>query len=422
MSIYKESSTSRDSRISFNFVRDVFVSLSSGVQWLLNELSQDSDDLNTLCERVLLAKMISELGLYKFEVSSGVNDMTANDWFESNTANTTEKLSISISKYIRHLEAISQTEKAPRYEEESTYLGELARFLRSCETCEGIRFKCLYLLRDILSVVTALPQLMRYERGIDAPKRIAVILERTFQEGKMTGWPCYVDYAKESEVDAYITINIIKSIDQSTYHPLFSLREKIHSRQIALSLINTLIELQQRDGSWLEGFWGGQQIKRVKSTAKIAQFLQSRAGRDAKENIARAISFVRGAFGQQPFCVNPVTHQDLQFANRTDIQGTIYGLELELEIGVFHETQKLEHPDILEKVKWLLAQQRQDGSWPILSHRLWKQYRKDNKHLRGGLEKLEGHEKCNTSPSNTTAAISVLVQFAKKCVSSGISS
>lgn len=433
---------------SFEIIRDVTVTISRATQWLLNtftpqfEIKEEYNyhDLDGMCARISALMILADNQFNQYDINQELkldeNEKRAN-WLSGYIQNFK-----NFDNYVNKYLDILRSERLLNPWE----LVDHERIFWSCRQCPT-RLTCLYVFKDVFSIFkpplvqiegTYLNQLFR--SNID---KINDVLNKTFIYEAVThrcGWPnsnkeTSIDLQRKTRIDAYMTASIMSVItDWKTEGEKCSIKlpiiENIEDQKLYDMCIQTIKELQIKDdisvsreligdminikGSWNEGYWGNYLVSRMKSTANIASFLYRI---DNKSNEVRmAKQFIDASFGNNPYVIDLVSFRDTYCSTLSDISGTTASLKFYIELSNDHEFSKYlncKTPLILDKIKWLINQQRNDGAWPVISENLFQVY-KDTNYIRTNLRDDKKRKIHNVSLPNTVDAIKVLTLFLKK--------
>jgi len=167
-------------------------------------------------------------------------------------------------------------------------------------------------------------------------------------------------------------------------------------------------------GAWKETQWGFADVWRVKGASQIAKTLYEIERRKSKE-IDKAKEFIERACDGRLTPLDVTTFSDGYTAGATDVIGTIGVVDFHLSIGEEYGISPYDK-EVLNRIRWLLDQQRPDGAWPVLSKSMWMQEKekKESKILKSNIcteEKMNGN---NLSYRNTVLMIQTLDSFLNK--------
>jgi len=166
-------------------------------------------------------------------------------------------------------------------------------------------------------------------------------------------------------------------------------------------------------GAWREIQWGDFEVWRVKGASHIAEILYKIEGRKSRE-IENAKSFIDRACQGALSAVDAAIFSDCYTATVSDITGTIGVVDFYLAVGEKFDINARSSV-IIDRIKWLLNEQRVDGAWPVLSKDFWfkaSQNRPDI--LRQRIFTEEQMNLNNVSICNTMLMLQTLIRFLKK--------
>ncbi len=311
----------------FIFLRKVFYAIEDATKFIKTECESESesDNLADLCEKFICLQTLK-----KYQLVDKIDD--------KNLFNKLKNKSNSYSSFL-----------VKHFQDFPLRNGELKERLKKkvdfCGDCSSRYNGCLFFIRDILSCLF----FFEGKDFDDLWEKIQEIVEKNFRNN---GWPSRIG---KQEIDLYITASILHTL--TIYKDKF---KEFFPENIIIfeesKCIKTIIDAQHNKpeeknfkeifGSWDESFWGEDTfIQRVKSTARIAKFLHQKMVRnevkeDCKQLIRKSvtdgIAYVNNKFGVYSFCRDPVTPRDqkyIYYPGETDIEGTIHGVQLYLDIG-----------------------------------------------------------------------------------------
>lgn len=289
-----------------------------------------------------------------------------------------------------------------------------------CPSMCSIKHTCLYEFKELMQIFvpshifggkdSIMHQVFERNRS-----NIATILETNFlRTGNDAGWTYKAGYATKCGIDAYVTASLLLSLaNWKGYEKMLLKAVNFWDSSIIKSCIQSINSLQEKDGenagSWKE-FYANNIIYRVRTTAKIAIFLISLRQMGiqvSNEIINKARERVKNSFTEKGSCSDISCFSDVTKARESDIPGTIASIELDLTEGITGPREL----DTVDRVNWLLNQQRYDGSWPILSKSLLDSSKEaGNTHVKFTPEE---HKEKNISLDNTVDAIRTLILYYK---------
>lgn len=341
------------------------------------------------------------------------------EWFDHYVSDIRESYTDFLNRYIELLLA----EKNPMPWEMEKY----DPIFVSCYGCTN-RFECLDLFKATLSSVFNGDFVLNKDSIMNNifKSQINGIMEilnkyPIIENEKIVGFPHTIT---KKEVSAYNSMVILKFLIDFKSSSFVKFNEGIED--IQNNIIKKIESLQYKNdnmtqrklindsintkGSWDEGYWGDEDLNRIKSTSNIASMLYDFNGKsDAVKN---ALDFVEKAFNNENFVIDLVDSRDQIVSNISDISGTISALKFYLNVGKDYPIGNPNSEDMVPRINWLIEQQHKNGYFPVLSKSLFHNRRETNNISDQVLK--NGHTEYNMSLPNTVEAMNLLHLFLKK--------
>lgn len=316
----------------------------------------------------------------------------------------------------------------------------LEAVIRGCIGCEN-QFSCLYAFVEFLFYLQPESYAERNTLNFRILKKhqsdITKILEKNLIKPKKridelekgTGWSHSV--RDRENVDAYVTARMLQFFqtwpdkileEDFRFKKDFSKDSEIFQRcletvrqlQVAEDKVQKYNIANEKNvkGAWREVAWGNTEVWRVMGASQISKILYG-IERKRSTEMDRTKMFIENTYIDGSYNMDVTIFSDGYTATISDITGTIGALDFYLSLGKEFDIA----PDsdlVLRRLEWLLAQQRADGAWPVLSERFWRKERKkkDSEIVKKRL--LGDQNSNNISLRNTLLMLNILIDFPKQ--------